>query len=1328
MERICGDDKLTHSSFYAYMIHMHPSGFEAKGDLTSDDNDKEYPNKYRTIHDHKKLFNNNNLFEVVVMYLFNGLKTQINTHMQPSHPDIPTRNGSTNLIHYLAYMVPEFDKVYIVDFDAHPNHHDRLRHIRVIFDQHDYRFRVIMNAHFKNQEGQEGWSDVSEALRAKFAEVSANVAKTSERNLEKIWTRLVKEFRIVLIANIVEFLKLGEKDRHLGWNRVTGWVMAPEDISWETTKYGLNSFLGSDWLDHLKGSTHYEESVGAEQQKEIEENPFVMSYWADNYLELDSYKVARMFSGLVGYGEYVYNRTNNYTKHKTNNLYWDLGSGQTWWIWHDLPQYKGSNDKVFQLPDPGMLPPNTVGVPYNRYQGPRVSKVNSIPAKETIPTSNSISHTTKPVDHIEFCYSARKFLLQCVVWHSYFYVSDPFLLLVQRRHERVRDAVFAEALHALLDYAQLLLDEEVGNFMVFENKPVEETPDTVFPKVTLEKKLYNMLVASWYEKDTIIYQSPAGIIAQIDTNWMDSNIHKIIEEMGEDLKNMKEVFENTKSLFDSKDEDRTEYQNVQKKLRSTFGTVIHMSREKWLLDKHTKNIKFLDLTCIQITKPIKWEERNPRRKGSHSSFNTSKNNSDLCQVYRDRAVGTYSPGYLDAAQRADLVCPRYQCKLRSQILQGYYDRKMNRNSAMTKFVETQDLTSIFRSTQSLVRGLREFTKRIASQKDNSLAQIQPSRTDYSPHGKYWVLGAKHGVHGTRVVGSKHTDGTTTEEGMRDIHCDDVVMFSSILSEVIDNPGMWNLVTTKTLSTTKTDSGGNEEKEEKDCLQVANSGFVIHGQKILDEDVSSTHQGSGNDDTKSTDSLSWYDIFQMTYEKLRVGIMDQPTTPNTSRYYQNEVINSTRRLSVRNAHEGFAFCMKKIYNSDEFAELLLDISASTKPLKKNIQKNTTKFVEELLRNCKDAGLQLHSPDDPDYAFPQLKRYNIILEDTEDEDEDEDVEDMDLVENFHTDPAYNENNVTKVRGHKRLFYILFGELMFSMINDLEETPMANNNSPQDIQKKTNDDIAKYYKDQMLMFLARLTTNFFACTLHHSLAVQLKNNNLLPYTGHRLSPEQPEEGEPLPLRTDYKSIVHHIEEVCARAHLNRVNNHILRELPLQSHQQDIQIQVQKHVINLVASMYKYGDETPLTPHEYRAFQRCFSPHIEVYKKLQIFKESGEEYRKNGQKASVTSPELANNPGVNEEHGAPSVSGTTEKSEEQKRVTFCENRMLAMRICEEQMHIMERGHGTDREFHQSFAWKILMYMFMEMRQFFAHVRFIEAFPLNVHAVSWPNTDQKQR
>ena len=52
----------------------------------------------------------------------------------------------------------------------------------------------------------------------------------------------------------------------------------------------------------------------------LKRSPFVVSYWADNYLEFDSYKLARMFNGLVGYGEFLYKRDNNYSRMAVNNF------------------------------------------------------------------------------------------------------------------------------------------------------------------------------------------------------------------------------------------------------------------------------------------------------------------------------------------------------------------------------------------------------------------------------------------------------------------------------------------------------------------------------------------------------------------------------------------------------------------------------------------------------------------------------------------------------------------------------------------------------------------------------------------------------------------------------------------------------------------------------------------------------------------------------------------------------------------------------------------------------------------------------------------------
>jgi hypothetical protein len=53
-----------------------------------------------------------------------------------------------------------------------------------------------------------------------------------------------------------------------------------------------------------------------------------------------------------------------------------------------------------------------------------------------------------------------------------------------------------------------------------------------------------------------------------------------------------------------------------------------------------------------------------------------------------------------------------------------------------------------------------------------------------------------------------------------------------------------------------------------------------------------------------------------------------------------------------------------------------------------------------------------------------------------------------------------------------------------------------------------------------------------------------------------------------------------------------------------------------------------------------------------------------------------------------------------------FYENRMLAMRICEEQMHLIERHQGYLKDYPGSVSWQLLFDMFLYQRQRFAELR----------------------
>ncbi|KAJ1471124.1 hypothetical protein T484DRAFT_1845232 [Baffinella frigidus] len=87
--------------------------------------------------------------------------------------------------------------------------------------------------------------------------------------------------------------------------------------------------------------------------------------------------------------------------------------------------------------------------------------------------------------------------------------------------------------------------------------------------------------------------------------------------------------------------------------------------------------------------------------------------------------------------------------------------------------------------------------------------------------------------------------------------------------------------------------------------VANSGFV--------------NTGSAIEDGCSSNKASWVGIAEMTFTKLRVGIMDQAGVSNTARVYLNEVLNNTRRVTSRTALQAVQDFIHGTYMLDGFKE-------------------------------------------------------------------------------------------------------------------------------------------------------------------------------------------------------------------------------------------------------------------------------------------------------------------------------------------------------------------------------------------------------------------------
>ena len=173
------------------------------------------------------------------MYLFNGLKATGKA----------SGNGGQNqgvtdtkaLLHYLLYMVPEADKLKVLDlgentdFDATPRHFQRLQNVRVIFDHTDYKFRVII----KKTGLEKGWIDICLELRMKFTNMINKLLPNADVEIEDKWVEIVKTFKPLLLDSLVLYTAY-ERDV------VAKWVLDDMDIEWETATYAADDVSERD--------------------------------------------------------------------------------------------------------------------------------------------------------------------------------------------------------------------------------------------------------------------------------------------------------------------------------------------------------------------------------------------------------------------------------------------------------------------------------------------------------------------------------------------------------------------------------------------------------------------------------------------------------------------------------------------------------------------------------------------------------------------------------------------------------------------------------------------------------------------------------------------------------------------------------------------------------------------------------------------------------------------------------------------------------------------------------------------------------------------------
>jgi hypothetical protein len=179
------------------------------------------------------------LFEVVVMYLFNGLRSYQTA--EATH-----QTDTMSLLHYMAYIIPEADKLHVVDRDA-TQYEERMKHVSVEFDPIDYRFRVVVKKH-----NEPVWYDICIELRRLFKIVIKSIVTLENKTIRECWVPIVSLFRKYLVNLITAHTNV-EKDK------VNNWVLDQKDIQWETTTYGAGDVLTRNLIHETNSDEDFHE-------------------------------------------------------------------------------------------------------------------------------------------------------------------------------------------------------------------------------------------------------------------------------------------------------------------------------------------------------------------------------------------------------------------------------------------------------------------------------------------------------------------------------------------------------------------------------------------------------------------------------------------------------------------------------------------------------------------------------------------------------------------------------------------------------------------------------------------------------------------------------------------------------------------------------------------------------------------------------------------------------------------------------------------------------------------------------------------------------------
>ena len=1149
------------SSVYKWVQDLYPSRpSQYQGVVVSREKEAQGVIPVRSeLRNYERKFKTESLFEVVVMYLMNGLSNSSD------------KKRGTELLHYLMYIVPEADKLHVVDLDAHAGYFERIQAVRVIFDGIDYKFRVMVKG-----SKTEGWVDICPRLRSRFQGVVAEVLKqlvpvNENIDVSDCWVPLVTGFRSHLID---------ELQRQSGATRekINDWVLKVEHIQWEEPTYGAGDVIHRNLLDdkELRVIVQQPGDMNEHKIRVLQRRPFIISYWADNYLEFDNYKVARAFNGLVGYGEYLEDRSDNhYSGVGTNNFFLqsDDDVPDKKWLWHDLPH-------------------GTTGT-----------------LAVTLDRSNVLEAVVK----------------EGVVW-----LTPDFYRMVHRRQEKTIENVETSTIEAV--------KAAIENVEGFDT--VVYTAEWWVQTVTDLKAYARELLGDLFqsvsgplgtgdrEGDGLLH---AGILNSLVTSFWDS-VELRFREYGADWGILWESI--------------PERGKIEKRVMYMFSVGIHLERETWLLDLHTKLIEFDTLDNLQMVyRSETWDtdhvwdtshqhqQQNGHQKSGEGRSKRSlahiavKNNSSQAVVYKDKAIKTDALGFTRSARMNGIPCFPYMCAVSEQVLNTYCDRITSSDEDLFRdedyFISSCDLTSILRTTQTVLRGFSTFIDSFSSVEDEQDTLISTTRSPYAAYGSYWVLESENGLYGCPV--NKKT------VGKRNINCDDVRVFAEVLNNLVANPGIWNLLS-------PIPKNRKDDSVDKFVPQIANSGLINSGRASRDH----PKVGSKPD--------SWAEIAAYTYNKLRLGIMDQPEM-NNARMYVNEILNNTSRLNPKTAHTSFVAFMDQIYTEYSFRESFEDPSRflesefepytrqdETEPersVEQDILKQAGDLVGFLLANCENADrtTELIPTQQQVYAFWALRGLGIELPESK---------------------------------PRKLFYILFGETIARLIIDLESSPILRDNDVQELQLAANRLIAKQLKEQLKPFLCNLTARFFDCSLHRYLVDQLTPTQkrhkraLITQVGPRW---------PGGYDGRFNNIYNFLEIAILK----------LRNTPVtKRHGIDAWKRVSSAATAAKMTMLVDEKTEPIETDEYGETDEdyafiVFEPYVALHYRIAHFIQI---------------------------EPAPHSSYTTQVEH------FWENRMLLMRICEEQLHLIERHSDKNGDFKGSKSWELLFDTFVFHRQVLAEMK----------------------